>query len=90
MNKIVLDSEELVGFEVIDNSTVEGDFEGSDFDEIVSLDNGMKFSFNDYNYNYSYRPDVVILAKKTMFKGYELLSWKLIIEEEIYDVDRVE
>ncbi len=49
----------------------------------------MIFQFNEYNYSYSYRPDVAVLAKKVTFGGKSLIIWKLIIEDEIYDVVRV-
>jgi hypothetical protein len=58
------DFRKLVGYTVIEITNVVGDFEGTDFDKAIALDNGMVFKFNEYNYSYSYRPDVVILAKK--------------------------
>jgi hypothetical protein len=83
------DFRKLVGYTVIEITNVVGDFEGADFDKEVALDNGMVFKFNEYNYSYSYRPDVVILAKKATIDKDSVLLWKLIIEDEIYDVIRV-
>ncbi len=83
------DFRKLVGYTVIEISNVVGDFEGADFDKAVALDNGMVFKFNEYNYSYSYRPDVVILAKKITIGKDSALLWKLIIEDELYDVTRV-
>ena len=76
----------LVGYTVIEITNVVDEFEGADFDKTVALDNGMVFSFNEYNYSYSYRPDVVILARKFG----RTLFWKLIIEDDLYDVTRVQ
>ena len=83
------DFRKLVGFTVIEITNVVGAFEGADFDKPVALDNGMVFTFNEYNYSYSYRPDVVVLAKKVTVGKDSALLWKLIIEDELYDVTRV-
>jgi len=83
------DFRKLVGYTVIEITNVVGDFEGADFDKAVALDNGMVFKFNEYNYSYSFRPDVVILAKKVTVGKESALVWKLIIEDELYDVTRV-
>jgi hypothetical protein len=83
------DFRKLVGYTVIEITNVVGDFEGADFDKVVILDNGMVFTFNEYNYSYSYRPDVVVLAKRITMGKDSALMWKLIIEDELYDVTRV-
>lgn len=83
------DFRKLVGYTVIEVTNAVGDFEGADFDKAVALDNGMVFKFNEYNYSYSYRPDVVVLAKKVTVGKDSALLWKLIIEDELYDVTRV-
>lgn len=83
------DFRKLVGYTVIEITNVVGNFEGADFDKPVVLDNGMVFKFNEYNYSYSYRPDVVVMAKKVTVGKDSALLWKLIIEDELYDVTRV-
>jgi len=79
------DLEELVGYTIIASSNVAGDFEGAEYDELVELDNGMIFRFNEYDYSYSYRPTAIVLA----FPYKSIVFYKLIIDDEIYDVDRV-
>ncbi|MCF8068299.1 MAG: hypothetical protein K9L30_06915 [Desulfobacterales bacterium] len=83
------DFRKLVGYTIVEMTNVSDEFEGADFDKPVALDNGMVFRFNTYNYTYSYRPDVVVLAKKITLGKESALTWKLIIEDEIYDVTRV-
>ena len=80
---------ELVGYTCIDCSNVVGDFEGADFEKLVKLDNGMIFEFNEYNYSYSYRPEVAIFAMERNYKGESHIMYKLVIEDEIYDCFRL-
>jgi hypothetical protein len=81
-------------------STVRGDFEGADFDKPVALDNGMIFEFTTYSYTYSYRPTAVVLAlvitpedlrKRGISKvpDQPITHYKLLVEDELYDVRRV-
>jgi len=51
-----------VGYYLLAASYVDGDFEGADFGEIVKLENGMIFEFQEFHYSYSYRPQTVIMA----------------------------
>jgi hypothetical protein len=83
-----LDICELVGYTCIECTNTVGEFEGADFDKPVRLDNGMIFSFTEYNYDYSYRPDVAIFARKVDIQGRALIAYKLVIEGEVYDVTR--
>ncbi len=80
------DLEDCIGYYIFASSQVSGSFEGADYDELVELDNGMIFRFNEYNYSYSYRPTVIILV---LPYNESIFFYKLIIDDEIYDVDRV-
>ena len=80
---------ESVGYVIVTCSNVVGDFEGADFGKSVSLDNGMIFTFNEYKYTYSYRPDAVVLAHNVTFQGTQHVVYKLLIEDETYEVTRV-
>lgn len=75
----------LVGYTIVASSNVKGDFEGADYDKPVALDNGMIFEFTEYSYTYSYRPTAVVLAKAVQ----SFTIYKLIVDDEIYDVRRV-
>lgn len=80
---------DLVGYTCLDCSNVVGDFEGADFDKLVKLDNGMIFEFNEYNYSYSYRPEVAVFSREISYQKKDMVIYKLIIEDEIYDAFRV-
>jgi len=80
---------EVVGYVVLACSNVVGEFEGADFGKSVSLDNGMIFTFTEYKYNYSYHPDAVVLARGATYQGRQLTIYKLVIDDETYDVTRV-
>lgn len=64
-------------------SQVAGEFHGSE--RPIILDNGMIFEATEYNYDYSYRPEVAVLS--VSFYGTRI--FKLIIEDEIYDARRL-
>ena len=77
--------EDLEGWLIFTSSTVSGDFEGADYGKVVKLDNGMIFEFDEYDYTYAYRPTAVLLAKE--YRG--VIFYKLIVEDEVYDVTRL-
>jgi hypothetical protein len=94
------DLADLVGYTIVVASTVSGEFEGADHDKLVKLDNGMIFQFTEYRYTYSYRPSAVVLARTVTTEELRklipsrihtkpLILYKLIVEDEIYDVIRV-
>ncbi len=83
--------EEVEGFYIFDVTYVDGEFEGADYDKVVQLENGMIFKFQDYSYSYSYRPETVVFVKRYVDedKNYDLYSYRLLIGEELYDVNRI-
>lgn len=94
------DLEDLLGYTMVAHTNVKGDFEGADFDKLVALDNGMIFEFSTYSYTYAYRPAVAIFARtvspdELRRRGIPNVSarpitlYKLVIDEEIYDVTRI-
>jgi hypothetical protein len=80
---------DLEGYTCIVCTNVVGEFEGADFDKPVKLDNGMIFEFNEYNYTYSYRPEVAVFASTLNYQSKRLTVYKLWIEDEVYDVTRI-
>lgn len=94
------DLAELVGYTMVAFSNVRGDFEGADFDKPVALDNRMVFEFTTYNYAYAYRPAVAVFARTLTpeeiqrFGGKNIPKkpitlYKLVIEDDVYDVRRI-
>jgi len=49
------------GYAVVDETRVDGSFEGCDFDKPIPFTNSLVFVCASYSYSYSYRPEVLIL-----------------------------
>ena len=45
------------------------------------------FSCTEYNYSYSYSPEVIVFAKTFTYQGKTLISFKLVIEDELFDME---
>ena len=67
------------GYGVVEETTVDGEFEGCDFDKRIPLTNGLSFVCSGYSYSYSYMPEVLILKHVT--SG----DIKVLIDDEEYD-----
>jgi hypothetical protein len=91
---------DLVGYTIVSATSVTGTFEGADYDRVVRLDNGWIFQFRTYGYHYAYHPDAVVFAKEVTAADFTkyglkpppvlpLLTYKLLIDDEVYDVSRV-
>lgn len=92
---------DLVGYTIIAATHVKGDFEGADYDKQVQLDNGWIFEFRTYHYHYAYHPDAIVFAKlitADQLRGMgirpisekPLTTYKLIIDDDAYDVRRIQ
>jgi hypothetical protein len=91
---------DLVGYTVLAATNVKGSFEGADYDKLVALDNGLIFEFRTYHYHYAYHPAAIVFGKRTSAQELRTLglktvpedgivTYKLIIDDDIYDVNRV-
>ena len=49
----------------------------------------MKLTCAEYNYSYSYMPDAVIFGKSISFQGSEVMSLKVLIDDELYEMEAV-
>jgi hypothetical protein len=67
-------------------TTVNGDFEGCDFDKKIRFDNGWTLACSSYSYTYSYRPDAVIFSKTMVVKGQNYWMLKALIDDEMYEM----
>jgi hypothetical protein len=89
----------LLGYTIIAATNAHGDFEGADAGKVIKLGNGWIFEFTSYNYDYAFEPDVIVLARDVSPDEFRKMGvkappapirfYKLIIEDEIYDVRRV-
>lgn len=78
---------QLVGWTVVADSNIEGEFEGPDYDKIVKLDNGWVIEFHEYDYFYEYNPEIVIFAIN--YKGSTLYRALIDGGDDIYDITRI-
>ena len=94
------DLSEYVGYFILENTRVDGSFEGAEYGDPVKLENGMIFEFQEYNYSYSYYPETIILIspwpdsvvqdwRTRGYRDWQLASYALIIDDDIYDVIRL-
>ena len=72
------DLDDLVGYKIVARKTIDGEFEGCDFDKLIVFDDRTILRCESYGYQYSYRPTAVIL-----FNGYNI---KMIVDDEVYDM----
>ena len=67
------------GYAVIEKTSVDGEFEGCDFNKRIPFQDGIVFVCETYSYSYAYDPDVLIL--KNITSG----DIKVLIDDEEYD-----
>jgi hypothetical protein len=67
------------GYAVVEETQVDGEFEGCEFGKQISLMNGLVFVCQTYSYSYGYMPEVLILQH---IRSGDL---KVLIDDEEYD-----
>jgi hypothetical protein len=67
------------GYAVVEETQVDGEFEGCEFDKRIPFMNGLIFVCSEYSYSYSYMPDVLIL--KHIRSG----DLKVLVDDDEYD-----
>lgn len=89
------DLEDLVGYVIVAAKTVEGwrdgrkkgdEFEGCEHGRVIVFTDGTALTCNTYSYSYSYRPTAVILAKQFKYQGRDVYDFKMVVEDEVYDM----
>lgn len=76
----------LVGWTIVATKTIDGEFEGCDYDRIISFLDGTRLRCSEYGYTYSYMPEAVLFAKSVTYQGKELRLIKMLVEDELYDM----
>ena len=77
----------LKGWTILSVTSIQGEFEGCDYGKKIALEDGSVFTCSEYNYTYSYSPDVIVFAKRTAYQGHTLVMIKLVIEDEIFEME---
>lgn len=67
------------GYAVVEETNVDGEFEGCEYDKRIPLTNSLIFVCSEYSYSYSYQPEVLIL------KHVHSSDIKVLINDEEYD-----
>lgn len=90
--------EDFVGYTIIDTKTIErwhddeeqdeGSFEGCSHGRVIIFTDGTTLTCAEYGYQYAYRPTAIILGKETSYQGTSLYDFKMIVEDEVYDMRR--
>jgi hypothetical protein len=83
---VSLEQSELLGYTLIAEKTIDGDFEGCDFDKKINFLDGTYLTCATYSYTYSYMPTAYIYARQIEYKGEVYMDVKMVVEDEIYDM----
>lgn len=90
--------ENLIGYTIVDSKTIaswhdedekeDGAFKGCKHGRIIVFTDNKTLTCAEYGYQYAYRPTAIILAKEVSYQGKSFYDFKMIIENEIYDMRR--
>lgn len=88
--------ERLVGYVIVDSKTIrawydeeekeEGAFKGCKHGRKIVFDDNKVLTCAQYGYQYAYRPTAIILAKPITYQGKTFYDYKMIVEDEVYDM----
>lgn len=90
--------ERLVGYVIADSKTIkgwydesggereEGSFKGCSHGRKIVFDDNKVLTCAQYGYQYAYRPTAIILAKPITYQGRTFYDFKMIVEDEVYDM----
>jgi hypothetical protein len=77
------------GYVVYAVTSVDGEFNGCDFNKVIKLQDGTAFKCSTFAYTYAYSPDAVVFVKVTELQGRKLAQVKLLVENELMDMEPV-
>lgn len=77
------------GYVVYAVTTVDGEFNGCDFNKVIKLQNGTAFKCSTYAYTYTYNPDAIVFVKVAQFQGKSIAQVKLLVEGELMDMEPI-
>lgn len=90
--------ENLVGYTIVDSKTVagwydneekgEGTFNGCKQGRVIVFTDNKKLTCAEYGYQYAYRPTAIILGKEISYQGHSFYDFKMVVEDEVYDMSR--
>jgi hypothetical protein len=80
------DPSELLGYTLVSEKRIDGDFEGCDFDKKIIFMDGTYLTCATYSYTYSYMPTAYIYAKHLEYKGKVFADIKMVVGDRVYDM----
>lgn len=90
--------DDLVGYTIIASKTIDSwhdddekddsSFNGCSHGRVIVFTDNTTLTCAEYGYQYAYRPTAVILAKQVTFQGKSFYDFKMIVEDEVYDMRR--
>ena len=88
----------LEGYTIIAVKTIEGWYDDDEKDEssfngcshgrVIVFTDGTGLTCAEYGYMYAYRPTAVIFAKEISWKGKSFYDLKMMVEDEVFDMQR--
>lgn len=88
---------DLVGYTIIASKTIDrwydGDkqnnsFNGCSHGRVIVFTDNTTLTCAEYGYQYAYRPTAIILVKEFSYKGKSFYDYKMVVENEVYDMRR--
>lgn len=86
----------LVGYTIVDSKTIQGwydddekedgAFKGCKHGRVIVFTDHKSLTCTEYGYQYAYRPTAIILAKEISYKGKSFYDYKMIVEDDVYDM----
>jgi hypothetical protein len=85
---IIVDAKTIKGWYDTDGEKEEGAFKGCKHGRVIVFTDNKVLTCAEYGYQYAYRPTAVILAKPITYQGNTLYDYKMVVEDEVYDMRR--
>lgn len=89
--------DELVGYTIIASKTIDrwydddekdDSFNGCSHGRVIVFTDNTTLTCAEYGYQYAYRPTAIILAKEISYQGKSFYDFKMVVEDEVYDMRR--
>ena len=88
---------DFVGYTIIASKTVDrwyddeekdDSFNGCSHGRVIVFTDNTTLTCTEYGYQYAYRPTAIILAKEITYQGKSFYDFKMVVENEVYDMRR--
>ncbi len=89
--------DDLVGYTITASKTIDrwydddekdDSFNGCSHGRVIVFTDNTTLTCAEYGYQYAYRPTAIILAKEISYQGKLFYDFKMVVEDEIYDMRR--